>query len=92
MSVVPRWLELTQEIDCLYFLLEEERRHLPRSPIDKAVDTATGADVARARRCREIAIEMKKLKAEWSKETGREADTEMEDAILAVTEQTEPTP
>jgi hypothetical protein len=91
MSVtVPRWLELEQEIGFLYFLLDHERKSLPRSPIDKLIDATTGTDVARLKHCQEIAIQLKTLKAEWSRETGEEVSTEMEDAILAIAQ--EPTP
>lgn len=87
---VPRWLELQQEISFLYFLLDHERKSLPRSPIDKLIDATTGADTERLKHCQEIAIQLKTLKAEWSRETGKEVGTEMEDAILAIA--LEPTP
>jgi len=83
---VPRWLELQQEIDYLYFVLNQERKAFPRSAIDKAIDEVTGAGSDRASRIREMAIQMKALKVEWSRETGREVSMEMEDAIIRATE------
>lgn len=82
-SDVPRWLRLQEEIDYLYFTLGQIHRQGPKSPIEQMIDDASGFAAARKAEVREIVSHMKELKAEWSKETGEEASTQMEDEILA---------
>jgi SPX domain protein involved in polyphosphate accumulation len=79
---VPRWLKLQEEIDYLYFCLNEARKQMPKSGLDAEIDRVTGFEASRNQEIKEILIRMKELKAEWSKETGEEAPTEMEDKML----------
>src|SRR3954463_6883470 len=81
---VPRWLRLQEQIDFLYFQLGQHFENLPRSPLEEMIDEATQLAQARNRDIHRIARQMKKLKAEWSKETGQPANTEMEDQILGL--------
>lgn len=85
MIEVPRWLRLQEEIDWLYFHLGQHYEHMQKAtPLDDEIDIATGLAQARNKDIRRIARRLKKLKAEWSKETGEEANTEMEDQILSL--------
>lgn len=81
---IPRWLELQEEIDYLYFCLDQIRRKMPKTGLDKLIDETTGYDKARLQDAADICLKMKELKAEWAKETGREATTEMEDQIISL--------
>jgi len=85
MTIVPRWLRLQEQIDWLYFQLGQHYEDMQRrTPLDESIDIATGLAQARNKGIQRIAREMKKLKQEWSKETGEPVNTEMEDQILAV--------
>lgn len=81
---VPRWLRLQEEIDYLYFALGQLQKGLPRTSIDLMIDEACGKDKADVEAAQDICRRMKDLKAEWSQETGQEANTDMEDKILAI--------
>lgn len=84
MADIPRWLELQQEIDFRYFLLDEIRKRLPKSSIEEMIDDATGHWEQQKKDVREICLEMKKLKKEWQEVTGNEINTDMEDQILTL--------
>ena len=84
MPDAPRWLALQSMIDYLYFELDQLRRTAPKSPIDKAIDDATGNTDARIQRAKAIAAEMKRLKGLMGQETGETYPTDMEEAILAL--------
>ena len=81
---VPRWLKLQEEIDYLYFVLSQIHAGLPKTPIDQMVDQVTGMEESRKRDIRDTIEQMKRLKTEWMKETGKTVSLEMEDEILEV--------
>jgi hypothetical protein len=76
---IPRWLQLSAEIDYRLFLLNEMRRQLEAedkrlTPLDRLIDEATGLDEGRLAEAREIIAEIEALKAEWDALAGEGHD------------------
>ena len=68
MSKIPRWLELTAEIDHLYFILGKLIESVDnRTPFDKIIDEATGYDKAQFEKVKELVSEIKTLREEYDK-------------------------
>lgn len=82
MIKIPRWLELQQEIDYLYFVLGEIKERMSGCCLDHFIDKITGFDKYQKKQIFEICIKMKKLKMEWAKETGEEVNLETETQII----------
>jgi tRNA nucleotidyltransferase/poly(A) polymerase len=82
MIEIPRWLELQQEIDYLYFALGEIKGRMPGCRLDSLIDEVTGFDKHQKKQILEICTRMKELKTEWIKETGEEASLETETQII----------
>ncbi len=81
---VQRWLYLQSQIDYLYYCLEQIRKNMPKAPIEIMIDEASGYDKERQKEIKEICEEMIKLKKDWSKVTGEEANTDMEKQLLEI--------
>lgn len=82
MIKIPRWLELQQEIDYLYFALGEIKERMSGCCLDHFIDKITGFDKYQKKQIFEICIKMKELKMEWAKETGEEVNLETETQII----------
>ena len=58
---------------------------MPSSRIEILIDEVTGYDKKRKKEIRQICQKMKKLKREWTRETSKDALTDMEDKIIVLT-------
>lgn len=84
---IPRWLQLQEEIDFLYFILSEYIKQFPKISIDLMIDKATGADKKRIKEIKKTINKMKKLKKEWEIETGKKVSMDTENKILEIIKQ-----
>ncbi len=67
-SVIPKWLTLQSEIDCLYWMLGEMlTREKKLTPIETIIDKSTGYDKEKMKNAKQIIAQIEKLKKEFYK-------------------------
>jgi len=81
---MPLWIEIEAELGYLDFEMKQIAKSMPRSPIAKMIDDASGFSKDRMKEAQKLAKRMIVLKKALEKETGKKADIELEEKIVAL--------
>ena len=81
---MPLWIEIEAEIDFFDFELKNIAKDIPKSPIGRMIDEATGYSEHRIKSIKKIVKRMIIIKKALEKETGKKQDIELEERILFI--------